>query len=52
MTNPIRIMAADDHVLLRRGIAAIIASQPDMSLVAEASNDAKPSSSIERTAPT
>jgi DNA-binding NarL/FixJ family response regulator len=31
-------MAADDHVLLRRGIAAIIASQPDMSLVAEASN--------------
>ena len=38
MTNPIRIMAADDHELLRRGIAAIIASQPDMSLVAEASN--------------
>ena len=38
MTNPIRILAADDHVLLRRGIAAIIASQPDMSLVAEASN--------------
>ena len=38
MTNPIRIMAADDHVLLRKGIAAIIASQPDMSLVAEASN--------------
>jgi DNA-binding NarL/FixJ family response regulator len=38
MTNPIRIMAADDHMLLRKGIAAIIASQPDMSLVAEASN--------------
>ena len=38
MNNPIRILAADDHVLLRRGIAAIIASQPDMSLVAEASN--------------
>ena len=38
MTNPIRIMAADDHVLLRKGIGAIIASQPDMSLVAEASN--------------
>jgi DNA-binding NarL/FixJ family response regulator len=38
MTNPIRILAADDHVLLRRGIAAIIASQPDMSLVAEASD--------------
>jgi DNA-binding NarL/FixJ family response regulator len=38
MTNPITILAADDHVLLRRGIAAIIASQQDMSLVAEASN--------------
>jgi DNA-binding NarL/FixJ family response regulator len=37
MTNQIRILAADDHVLLRRGIAAIVASQPDMSLVAEAS---------------
>lgn len=38
MTHPITILAADDHVLLRRGIAAIIASQPDMSVVAEASN--------------
>jgi DNA-binding NarL/FixJ family response regulator len=38
MTNPITILAVDDHVLLRRGISAIIASQPDMSLVAEASN--------------
>ncbi|HXJ39786.1 MAG TPA: response regulator transcription factor [Bryobacteraceae bacterium] len=38
MTHPIKILAADDHVLLRRGIAAIIASQPDMSVVAEASN--------------
>jgi chemotaxis response regulator CheB len=38
MTNPITILAVDDHVLLRRGISAIIASQSDMSLVAEASN--------------
>ena len=38
MTNPITILAVDDHVLLRRGIASIIASQPDMTLVAEASN--------------
>jgi DNA-binding NarL/FixJ family response regulator len=28
----------DDHALLRRGIAAILATQPDMNLVAEASN--------------
>ena len=38
MTSPITILAADDHVLLRRGIASIIASQSDMTLVAEASN--------------
>jgi len=37
MTNPIRILSADDHVLLRKGIAVIIANQQDMSLVAEAS---------------
>ena len=36
--NPIRILAVDDHVLLRKGIALILASQPDMTLVAEASN--------------
>ena len=34
----IRILAVDDHALLRRGIAAILATQPDMDLVAEASN--------------
>ena len=38
MNQEIRILAVDDHALLRRGIASIIASQPDMSLVAEASN--------------
>ena len=34
---PIRVFAVDDHPLLRQGIAAIINSQPDMTLVAEAS---------------
>jgi DNA-binding NarL/FixJ family response regulator len=34
----IRIMAADDHPLLRQGIAGLVAGQPDMTLVAEASN--------------
>jgi DNA-binding NarL/FixJ family response regulator len=38
MTSPIRILTADDHALVRKGIAAILTSQPDMSLVAEASN--------------
>jgi len=34
----IRVLAVDDHPLLRDGIAALIAGQPDMKLVAEASN--------------
>ena len=38
MIGPIRILAVDDHALLRKGIAAILANQPDISLVAEASN--------------
>jgi len=34
----IRVFCVDDHPLLREGIAAIINNQPDMLLVAEASN--------------
>jgi DNA-binding NarL/FixJ family response regulator len=34
--GPIRILAADDHPLLREGIAALIGTQRDMRLVAEA----------------
>ena len=37
-SHPIRILAVDDHPLLRGGIAALIAAQPDMQLVAEASS--------------
>jgi DNA-binding NarL/FixJ family response regulator len=35
--DPIRILAVDDHPLLREGIAALLANQKDMKLVAEAS---------------
>jgi len=34
----IRILAVDDHALVREGIAVLVGTQPDMTLVAEASN--------------
>ena len=39
-TNPrlIRILAVDDHPLLRDGIATLVNAEPDMKLVAEAAN--------------
>jgi DNA-binding NarL/FixJ family response regulator len=34
----IRILAVDDHTLLRKGLAAVVNAEPDMKLVAESSN--------------
>ena len=34
----IRILTVDDHALVREGIAVLVGTQPDMTLVAEASN--------------
>jgi DNA-binding NarL/FixJ family response regulator len=34
----IRILAVDDHALVTEGIAVLVGTQPDMTLVAEASN--------------
>jgi DNA-binding NarL/FixJ family response regulator len=36
--SPIRILLVDDHPLLREGVTGLVADQPDMQLVSEASN--------------
>ena len=36
--SPIRILAVDDHLLIRVGIATLVDPEADMKLVGEASN--------------
>jgi two-component system NarL family response regulator len=38
MSNPIRILVAEDHLVARVGVSAIVNMQPDMTVVAEAAN--------------
>ncbi|MBV8551079.1 MAG: response regulator transcription factor [Acidobacteriaceae bacterium] len=39
--QPIRILSVDDHDLVRKGIAAILSTEPDLELVAEANTAAE-----------
>src|SRR3954462_12286634 len=40
VTPKIRILIADDHAILREGLAVLINAQPDMEVVGQASNGA------------
>lgn len=37
-TRPIRVLIADDHSIVRRGISALLATEPGMQVVGEAAN--------------
>ena len=38
VARPVRVLCVDDHPLVRKGIAAILANEPSMTLVGEADN--------------
>lgn len=38
MSEPLRILLADDHVLFRRGVAGVLAPRPDLEVVGEAND--------------
>lgn len=38
MTARIRVLIADDHAILRKGIRALLSTEPDMEVVGEASD--------------
>ena len=41
MVDPVRILLADDHALVRQGVRLILDAQPDMTVVAEAGDGAE-----------
>jgi len=48
---PLRVALIDDHVLFRQGLGAIIATQPDLSVVGEATDPHGLEGTLERSAP-
>jgi DNA-binding NarL/FixJ family response regulator len=51
MSEPIRILVADDHPIVRDGLIAILDTQPDFQVVGKASNGLETLQQIEVTSP-
>jgi NarL family two-component system response regulator LiaR len=41
MTSPIRVLVVDDHLVVRKGIRALLATEPDIAVVGEARDGAE-----------
>ena len=41
MPGPIKVLIADDHPIVRQGLAAVVGQEPDMEVVGQASNGAE-----------
>ena len=50
-SNPIRVFIAEDHAIVRKGISALLALEPDIEVVGEAGNGREAVSGIESTRP-
>ncbi len=51
MTQPIRILVADDHPVVRDGLVAVLSTQPDFEVVGEAANGAEAVEQAQRLQP-
>ena len=51
MTDNIRVLIADDHPIVRQGLSVVLAAQPDMELVSEATNGQEAVDSAQETQP-
>jgi NarL family two-component system response regulator LiaR len=51
MTSAIRVLVADDHAIVRKGIRALLATEPDIEVVGEAENGREAVTEVERLQP-
>lgn len=51
MSDPIRVLIVDDHLIVRKGIRALMATEPDVQVVGEASNGREALALVEATQP-
>jgi NarL family two-component system response regulator LiaR len=51
MTSSIRVLVADDHAIVRKGIRALLATEPDIEVVGEAENGREAVTEVERLQP-